>query len=485
MNIKPLIHNLKTKDNKYFIYLIIFILSHIIVFTLLPTFTRLALDSKGDMLENFIWGQEYQLGYYKHPPLFAWVTSLWFEIFPNNNFFYFLLSQINIAIGFFAVYFLAKEIFKDEKKAFISVILLELIPFYNVLGIKFNANSILLSIWPLFTLFFYKALKKDKIQFWILTGLFATLSILSKYYSAVLMIPAAIIFILKSNKENLLKKKGPYIAGIVFLITIIPHIIWIFKTDFLIFNYLDEQKQTGLPKLPIKFGFSQLFYLIIPIIIAIKAYKVKLKNIFLNANFKDFDRFFIYIINILPCVLTIILGVVFKLKTSSVWGIPLWFAFPIWLIMNRNKETIGYKKTLKSIYVFFIIALSIIPIKHFGSLTFNKDYQFPGNKLSKTIKNKWQIKYNSQLKYAAGDMIPSFSTAFYSKNKISVLINYDFKISPWISQNDIKNFGIAIICEKNSKECIKKAKAVFPKIENWDYIKINDFEFKYRFINDN
>ena len=37
-----------------------------------------------DMAEAYAWGREFQLGYEKHPPFWAWIAGLWFEIFPRR-----------------------------------------------------------------------------------------------------------------------------------------------------------------------------------------------------------------------------------------------------------------------------------------------------------------------------------------------------------------------------------------------------------------
>jgi hypothetical protein len=45
-----------------------------------------------DMLEAWSWGQHFQLGYYKHPPFYAWVAGVWLRIFPRKDFSFYLLS---------------------------------------------------------------------------------------------------------------------------------------------------------------------------------------------------------------------------------------------------------------------------------------------------------------------------------------------------------------------------------------------------------
>ena len=134
----------------------LFLVTHLLVWTVYSSVTQANLDKWGDMAENFAWGQEWQLGYHHHPPLFAWITALWFKVFPTVDWTYFILSQINVIIGFVAIWFLVK-MFLSERHALIAVVLLELVPFYTFLSFKFNANAILLSLWPLTALCFCHA----------------------------------------------------------------------------------------------------------------------------------------------------------------------------------------------------------------------------------------------------------------------------------------------------------------------------------------
>ena len=51
------------------------------------------------MAEAYAWGQEFQLGYNQHPPFWAWVCGLWFQVFPRTGWAFALLSSTNAAIG--------------------------------------------------------------------------------------------------------------------------------------------------------------------------------------------------------------------------------------------------------------------------------------------------------------------------------------------------------------------------------------------------
>jgi hypothetical protein len=64
---------------------------HVAVWVLAHGMADTNLDSYADMLENYAWGQDLAWGSAKHPPLFAWVTGVWFAIFPTRDSAYHLL----------------------------------------------------------------------------------------------------------------------------------------------------------------------------------------------------------------------------------------------------------------------------------------------------------------------------------------------------------------------------------------------------------
>src|ERR1700722_18430430 len=60
---------------------------------------KAAQDVHMDVAEAFAWGQKFQLGYGKHPPLAGWGAGLWFRMFPVTDWSPYLLAMTTLAIG--------------------------------------------------------------------------------------------------------------------------------------------------------------------------------------------------------------------------------------------------------------------------------------------------------------------------------------------------------------------------------------------------
>ena len=90
----------------------IFITSHLIIWTLVPTLTNHNLPL--DTIEALAWGSNLDWGFNKHPPASAFFVEVFYQIFGSNDWAYYLLSQIFVVISFFVVWKFSEEFFSDK-----------------------------------------------------------------------------------------------------------------------------------------------------------------------------------------------------------------------------------------------------------------------------------------------------------------------------------------------------------------------------------
>ena len=133
----------KNINNIFFIFLI----SHLIIWTVIPSITNNNLPL--DTIEALAWGSNLDWGFNKHPPMSAFFSELFFNIFGSQDWAYYLLSQLFVIISFFYVFKFADEIFKDRLLSLISIFLLEGIYFFNFTTPEFNVNVCQLPFWSL------------------------------------------------------------------------------------------------------------------------------------------------------------------------------------------------------------------------------------------------------------------------------------------------------------------------------------------------
>ena len=218
---------------------VIFLFLHLVIWTLVPALSNINLPL--DTIEALAWGSNLDWGFNKHPPLSAFVVEIFYQIFGNQDWAYYFLSQIFVIIAFIVVYKFSEEIFNNKNLALFSVLLLEGIYFYNFTTPEFNVNVAQLPFWSLTVYYTWRCVKYDKAIDYVFLGLFAGLGILSKYLFIYLIIGIKLVFFYFLKKGYFLNKRIKFshyfIAGPITLLIILPHLIWLTENDYITITY--------------------------------------------------------------------------------------------------------------------------------------------------------------------------------------------------------------------------------------------------------
>ena len=270
---------------------LIFLLIHLTIWTVIPYLTNINLPL--DTIEALAWGSNLDWGFNKHPPFSAFAVEFIYQIFGNKDWAYYLLSQIFVISAFIVVFKFSKEFLNNIELAFLSVILLEGIFFYNFTTPEFNVNISQLPFWALSIFFTWRCINSDKTHDFILLGLFMGFGFLSKYLFLYLIISIKLLFIYLLIKKKIKSFKF-LLVGPVALLIIFPHLIWLVENDFTTLTYGlkrigNEYNIINHITYPVMFIFKQLG-LLLPFLIlflllikklSVKNFELEKKTIFL------------------------------------------------------------------------------------------------------------------------------------------------------------------------------------------------------------
>ncbi len=382
--------------------LYLFFCAHFLLWTLIPTFsnTNLPLDT----IEALAWGSNLDWGFSKHPPLSAFAVEFFFMIFGNNDWAYYLLSQIFVLVSFYFVWKFSNEILEDKTYSLLSVLLLAGIYFYNFTTPEFNVNVSQLPFWALSVYFFWKSLNFNKNIDWILLGVFSALGFLSKYLFIYILISLFIFFIFNFKKYRK-SLKGYFLSILISLILLIPHFIWLFENNFVTIFYglnrsgLSEFNMINHFKNPIEFLTKQIV-LLVPFFLMLFAILKKPK---LKINTKDKKILYLLIINLIPILLMFATSLLSGAKIRTMWMTPFYLFFGT-LFLCIFKNCINLKKIKKFNYIFlffFILSPAIYLFVSLADETKRTDY--PGKEISRLVQNKWDDNFVNEIKIVIGD----------------------------------------------------------------------------------
>ncbi len=398
----------------------IFITAHLLFWTLIPSLTNNNLPL--DTIEALAWGSNLDWGFNKHPPMSAFFPELFYQIFGAQDWAYYLLSQIFVIISFYYIFKFSKEILKNDLLSLISVLLIESIYFYNFTTPEFNVNVCQLPFWSLTVYFSWKIFNSKEIKFLdcFLVGLFAAIGFLSKYLFVYLLVSIDLLFIYLIFIKKERKFDFKYLITVeVFLIVLVPHLIWLNNNEFITITYglaRTGLEQSGLIdhiKYPIIFLAKQIGILV-PFIFLILLLVKKVKTKF---DLKDKKLIFLIAINFLPIILMFLTSIITGSKIRTMWMTPFYLFFGT-LFVYLLKDQINIKK-LKSFMFGFVFLFFLSPMLYaYVSITKeDKRTDYPGKGIAIKTQYAWDQQFSSTINVVMGDEWNAGNLSYHLKSR--------------------------------------------------------------------
>ena len=449
--------NIAKKDiNKV---LAIFLLSHLVIWVLIPTISNDNLPL--DTIEALAWGSNLDWGFNKHPPLSAFAVKVFYQIFGNQDWAYYFLSQLFVVSTFFIIFKFSEDFFKNKIHCLISILLLEGIFFYNFTTPEFNVNVCQLPFWALTVYYCWKGLKQNDITSWLLFGLFAGLGILSKYLFVYLLIALDVFFIYLIIKRKFNFKC--FVSLISFFIVLFPHLIWLIDSNYITVTY--ALHRTGIEDSNFfisHISFPSIFLgkqigILIPFFVMFFFIISKLKT---KINFKDKKLIFLIVINIVPIVLIFLTSLFMGVKIRTMWMTPFYLFMGVLLVYIFQKKII-LKKFKYFISIFLILFISSPIIYFYISITqTNKRTDYAGKEISQIVQKKWDSNFVNKIGVVGGDEWHGGNLSYHLKDRpIWDDIFENTKIS------SLKNSEDGFILIGDSATLLKICKGIFVEVK--------------------
>lgn len=420
-------------------------------------------DPYGDMLENFIWGQTFAWGNPKHPPLLGWVTGIWFDVMPHAQAFYYLLAYGNAALGLVGIYYLGLTLKLNAISRPATLLMILALP-YSTLAMKFNANTILLALWPWIAVAWLVGLDANqrRRKRWlsgIVLGVLAALGMLAKYYTGVLLLSLTLITVLTPQGRAYLKTLAPWLALTVFLLVLGPHVWWLTNNNFASLGYVAAQgdgavnfKQLG------KFALTPFGYWLLPFLAIVLLTPGRRLTMLWQAWLPAERGDLLFWLAVTPYLVTLLFGVSGFVSLSSPWAIPL--GFPLTLLWLRNitqRQGLAGNEGLNSraqntFLGFFIVVLILSPVYAWYKGTRGiENYYLPIIEAVQQTEHLFP-----DYAWVSGDYADAAAVVFYGTAKARYVAN----ISSQPTSNGLIFCHLGLVAEaRRSNICTQRAEA--------------------------
>ncbi len=460
-------------DPRASLWLVIgFAATHAVLWTFILVNLKAAQDVHMDVAEAFAWGQKFQLGYGKHPPLAGWVAGLWFKIFPAADWATYALAMATLGCGLAICWLIALRVV-DRRRAFFVVVMLALYPIFNFKGFKYNPDLLQLVTLPLLVLAYLDAFAKRSARSGLWLGLAGALALMTKYWVLTMIGAVGFAALVHPERLKLLRSPAPWVAVATLVVAMIPHLVWLKQVDFVPLTYagdvygLSDRAQNI--RLVLGYIGHNLALLVLPIALAaialawIPRWWVRLPRQPLvlltgawsrgaNASVNLPQALNVWIIQLVVAIGPPLGGLVFTIYMKTDWGISLFFLTPLALVAIPGLRlprialfhiaAIWLLVTLAALAASPYIAAAEITSYPNGASTYSARSQ-----LARELTQAWDMRFHSRWAVVAGTTEIGEPMTFYSPDHPAPFTPGELWSSGLTSLDEAKRLGFIGICD--------------------------------------
>ena len=169
-------------------------------------------------------GHEFVLGSYLGPPLAFWLGEIAFRL--GGTFGLYLLAQACIVVTYWAVFTLGRRIV-GTRHAVLAVLLMVGIAAFTVPSPNFGPAVMAAPLWALALLHYWCAAGEGERGYWFLLAVDLGLLLLASYVGLILIALLLVFTLAAPRGRSALLNPEPWIALLLFIIVIFPHLAWL------------------------------------------------------------------------------------------------------------------------------------------------------------------------------------------------------------------------------------------------------------------
>jgi 4-amino-4-deoxy-L-arabinose transferase-like glycosyltransferase len=450
-----------TSPNSSLWLVVSFALAHGLLWTLILIDLKAAQDVHMDVAEAFAWGQKFQLGYGKHPPLAGWIAGLWFYFFPVKDWATYALAMTTLGVGIVICWFIALRVV-DRRRAFLVVVMLALYPIFNFKGFKYNPDLLQLVTLPLVVLAYLHAFEKRTWRSGIWLGLAGALALMTKYWVLTMIGAIGLAALIHPERLKFLRSPAPWVAIATLVVAMVPHLIWLKQVDFVPLTYAGDvyglSSRAQSAGLVLGYVGHNLALLAVPVALAALALSLprpRLSRIWspgANPGVNVSEALNIWMIQIIVAIGPPLGGLIFTIYMKTDWGISLFFLTPLALVAMPRLRIHG-RALFRITLIWLVLTLATLAAAPTIAEREMEDNPNAANsygarsQLARELTQAWHERFGSRWAVVAGTTEVGEPMTFYSPDHPAPLTPGEPWSSGLTSLEEAKRLGFIGICD--------------------------------------
>jgi 4-amino-4-deoxy-L-arabinose transferase-like glycosyltransferase len=338
-----------------------------------------------DSSEAALWAQHFAFGY-KHPPMTAWLFSLWFAIFPRSDWGAHLLGITVVAVTLAVSWRLLRD-HLDKDRALFGLAALFLIPLYTFKASELAAGTAMMPFWAAALLYYLRARRGLGAWDALLAGAFASLTMLAKYWAVYLFAGMAVASAIGPDTRRFWRSAAPYLMALGAGLVIAPHLYWYVSQAggsnyaFIRDHVLNSDSFTTAVVRSVRYLLGTIAYAAGPLVlfVALRPNRATFADIVWPI---DPARRQALILFAVPLLLPAFANLLWPHRLTAAWTYPNWALLPVVLYGSRQLkiDTTAAAAAGLAAVAMALVALIASPVVAFEKLKIGPDPNRPDAK---------------------------------------------------------------------------------------------------------
>lgn len=409
-----------------------------------------------DSIEQVVWSQSWQWGYYKHPPLpSALMHALNWAFGGPSQALTALAAQGCSVVAMIYVWLLARQMVQP-RIAIVAVVLTSLLSYHTINALTLNHNTVSLPFTAAAFYHFYRAVVSGKRTHWLVLGLVAGMAMLTKY-SAVLALSSLFVFVIVQRLwADARVLRGLALSLAVFFVILSPHVYWLVTNNYPPIHYAENQLESSTNRFVVLLGFMinqasrvSVMALVAWLLHIGGARSADSKG--LTSDQDRFDRRYLLVTLCTPLLLAIAPALLRGDSLDSNWVSAYFLPAGILLVhifFRGNQNPFLLNRTWKlaalahvGILVVFFAGAAIVP----EIVGRNARFNFPSQQLADQAASVWRAHENGPMRLVVSDTWTGGNVALHLRPEPMVFMDNDTGKSRWLKESDLRQCGALVL----------------------------------------
>ncbi len=427
----------------------------------------------GDVPMLLAIGHEFRLGSYLGPPLAFWFGEVAFRM--AGAFGVYVLAQACMVAAYRAVFELGRLIV-GTRHAVLAVLLMAGIAAFSAPSADFGPAVLALPLWALALLHYWRAVGERELGYWFLLAVDLGLLLLTSYAGLILLALLIVFSIFARRAHSSFAHPEPWIAILLLLFIVFPHIVWLEQSGK---PLLDSLRENILPA-PSARPALQLLALIVAVHLGLlllvwsasgfprRRRKERAPEIDRTPT-QPLARAFVYFFALAPALVALaVAGAYGRVEPLARIG-PLVLLSGLAVIVLAGDRVLLYRERVVSFaWLGLLIAPPLLTALAITVLpwVFPTDLRVaqPAKAMGRFFAENYQRRTGQPLPYVAGDNRTAALVALGSPSRPRVFFTDAPERSPWATPADIREQGGVLVwpAPGNTAMPPQEIKADFP-----------------------